>query len=667
MVDSEEYQVLICSQQRLLQHHWALHQHQLPIQVYHSSPPSLFLFFILSSYLMPLASPSLSLSFLLLHIAYSYCMKDSCALYSEVVCTKASGDMHTHEQYSCLCYPGNSFHPRLFPATLSIFTFYFIPPLSYFFHILYLWYSQVTFDAEGSQIHSFLYQCQQCHSLSSTKPHHQPSLSPHLTRLAFTDYTPFVHRQFSTTHKPNRLPPHFPYLKHMEFTSTVGSLPNGLTYLSFGPYFDQPVDHLPPFLRQLQFGKYFNQPVDHLPSSLTKLTFDSKDGVFNHPLNALPPHLLDITLAYKFNHPIDSLPSSLTSLDLSTKFTRSVNKLPPLLTKLHIHNAYRIPIHSDVNLRIPSWPSSLATLTLNNFAREGYQNLPSTITSLSISPWCYPSRGHELPAKFLPPSLTNLVLQGVPCHINNWDAFAALESLSTDELEPSCTYPHTLTKLTINSCYIGRDQLAELLHSIDHVNYDISLDNLPPNLSHLSIRNCQFNKLVDNLPPTLTHLSITADIFNQPLDQLPPLFDLTLVCSKFKHPVDNLPSSLLRLTLDCPQFNHPVDHLPSSLLHLTLDCPRLNYPINHLPPSLVRLSLGDHYSCPLQHLPSSLTDLRLGAAFSESLNHLPMSLAILKLNYNHLKARGVSFDSLPPFVSVIHEQPVTKWTSVSSP
>ena len=48
-------------------------------------------------------------------------------------------------------------------------------------------------------------------------------------------------------------------------------LPNSLTHLEYGTYFNQPVDNLPNSVEQLIFGYYFDQPLKSLLSSLKKL------------------------------------------------------------------------------------------------------------------------------------------------------------------------------------------------------------------------------------------------------------------------------------------------------------------------------------------------------------------------------------------------------------
>ena len=64
-------------------------------------------------------------------------------------------------------------------------------------------------------------------------------------------------------------------------TGKSSILPNSLTHLKFGKFFNQPVDKLPNSLINLEFGFEFNQSVDNLPNTLTYLKFGQ---YFNQPV-----------------------------------------------------------------------------------------------------------------------------------------------------------------------------------------------------------------------------------------------------------------------------------------------------------------------------------------------------------------------------------------------
>ena len=48
-------------------------------------------------------------------------------------------------------------------------------------------------------------------------------------------------------------------------------LPQSVTHITFGTYFDLPVDNLPQSVTHIVFRYYFDQPVDNLPQSVTHI------------------------------------------------------------------------------------------------------------------------------------------------------------------------------------------------------------------------------------------------------------------------------------------------------------------------------------------------------------------------------------------------------------
>jgi hypothetical protein len=103
-----------------------------------------------------------------------------------------------------------------------------------------------------------------------------------------------------------------------------------------------------------------------------------------------------------------------------------------------------------------------------------------------------------------------------------------------------------------------------------------------------SIRISYFNRPIDNLPPNLKHLSL-GTCFNQPIDSLPP--------------------SLIHLTIGM-RFNQPVDSLPSNLTHLILGSD-FNHQINNLPPKLIHLDVGKTFFQPMDNLPPSVQEIHI--------------------------------------------------------
>lgn len=84
-------------------------------------------------------------------------------------------------------------------------------------------------------------------------------------------------------------------------------LPRNLARLTFGFYFNQPVNDIvwPQSITHLTFGYRFDQPVDaeRLPQSVTHLTFGWH---FNQSIDVdrLPPNIQVLSLARSYPHPI---------------------------------------------------------------------------------------------------------------------------------------------------------------------------------------------------------------------------------------------------------------------------------------------------------------------------------------------------------------------------
>lgn len=205
---------------------------------------------------------------------------------------------------------------------------------------------------------------------------------------------------------------------------------------------------------------------------------------------------------------------------------------------------------------------------------------------------------------------------------------------------------------------IGKE-LDETITKID--NFNDSIDNLPPNVTHLSFAD-KFNKPVDNLKylKHLTHITFGYK-FNQPVDNLPEsLIDVTFG-AKFNKPVDKLPKNLKHLTFDRGgAFTRTVDKLPD-LTHLTFGF-NFNRSVDKLPKTLIYLKFGDkfnkhvykslpqltnlthlifgfNFNKPIDHLKhlKNLTHLTFGHDFNQPLIHLPKSLRhlIIRRHYEH--------------------------------
>lgn len=175
-------------------------------------------------------------------------------------------------------------------------------------------------------------------------------------------------------------------------------LPDSLTHLTFGEYFNRAVDNLPPGLTHLTFVSAFNKAVDNLPQSLVELTFGDS---FNQPVDSLPPSLKLLRFGLMFNQPVDNLPKTLTLLELREAFDQPINNIPKTITTLRILSmGYCKPIttlpnllHFQVGMQIEGHfeqasvvkaklPDSLITVAGNFFTLEMLQNLPPNLQKI---------------------------------------------------------------------------------------------------------------------------------------------------------------------------------------------------------------------------------------------------------------------------------------------
>ena len=283
------------------------------------------------------------------------------------------------------------------------------------------------------------------------------------------------------------------------FNSPVNHLPSTLKHVTFGKYFNQPVNYLPPTLTQLTFGymSIFNQPVDNLPSTLTYLTLGR---TFNQPVNHLPLGLTHVTFGENFNQPVNQLPSTLTHITFGRSFNQSVNDLPPTLTHLTFYYT-------------------------SNF-NQPVDNLPSTLTSL-IFGYSFNKSVDELPK--------DLIELTFGCEFNQ----------SVNNL------PKDLLKLTFGK------------------HFSKSVNDLPKHLIELNFGQ-DFNEPVDDLPSTLTHLNFGYS-FNQPVNNLPSTLIHVKFSRNFNQPVNDLPRRLTQLMFSVDSiFNQPLNNLPSTLTHLVI-------------------------------------------------------------------------------------------------
>lgn len=333
-----------------------------------------------------------------------------------------------------------------------------------------------------------------------------------------------------------------------------------------------PVDTLPECLTHLTVGRYFNQNVDHLPSTLTHFIC-ALNCRFNQPVDHLPPRLIHLVLeSSQFNHPVDQLPCGLLHLTLGWAFHHYLDHLPPDLDTLQVKD--QSMIHLD------HLPRGLSHLSID--VRHGAIN----------------ARDFNPLSQWLPQTLTHLTLP------DNFDD-------SVDYLPPSLKVLD-LRRARFNQ---PLDHLTDgLTHLFLGFEFNKPIDHLPSRLTHLWL-GYKFNQCVDHLPLTLLELKLGCK-FAKHLDHLPPLLRRLNVKSYQMHlfSLDYLPAGLRVLKLKNPlkeyhpNFFSSLDHLPSGLVILVIRTKMtLSIPMDHLPSDLECLALSSnnwiHYCHNLPHRP----------------------------------------------------------------
>ena len=169
-------------------------------------------------------------------------------------------------------------------------------------------------------------------------------------------------------------------------------IPNSITHLTFGYYFDEIVDDLPNSITHLTFGSNFNQPVNNLPNSITDLVFGNK---FNQPVDKLPfslnsynltdsesvnnnaGNLKRLVFGKNFNQNVDNLPNSIKYLTFGKDFNQNINKYPDSLIVVEFFSG-------SVNVKnIPDYVKTLK-LNFNSHYLDLVNNIPIHITKIKI-------------------------------------------------------------------------------------------------------------------------------------------------------------------------------------------------------------------------------------------------------------------------------------------
>ncbi len=232
----------------------------------------------------------------------------------------------------------------------------------------------------------------------------------------------------------------------------------GITHLTFGNNFNQPVNNLPLGITHLTFDGAFNQSVNNLPLGVTHLSFGFQ---FNQPVDCLPPSITHLTFGCNFNQSVNNLSQFITHLRFGLHFAQSVTNLPPSLIFLQFGSSM------ELDTFVCKLPKSLIYLHLykNTYFRE---DAPPTfcldfphLKSLHLH---YISAGVTIE---LPPSLTELDLGVVEGNIDRIN-IPTLKKLRLGQLDAISNLPESVESLTL--CDSG------------------PINNLPPSLKFLKLK-----------------------------------------------------------------------------------------------------------------------------------------------------------------------------------
>ncbi|GAM16941.1 hypothetical protein SAMD00019534_001160, partial [Acytostelium subglobosum LB1] len=283
-------------------------------------------------------------------------------------------------------------------------------------------------------------------------------------------------------------------------------IPETLTSLTFGPYFDDMIypGSLPDSITRITFSHMHNHGihVDGLPKSLTKLKFGY---TYNKTLlvGALPAGLQSLSFGHSFNQSITvgSLPSTLRSLTFGDKFvhTSSIQHwLPSSVTKLKLGKMSALAPGALVS-------SSLTKLsfTFNYNGVIKHNVLPLTLKYLEFG---YMYNQPITRPDVLPPALKSLTFG----HMFN------------QVIGPSII-PRSLKTLIFGqkfNCSLDRGALPRSLTSLTlGASYNrLDTPKLPANLKHLVLGSMDQLIYIDRISHPMQSISVTIEAIISPSD-----------------------------------------------------------------------------------------------------------------------------------------------------
>lgn len=144
--------------------------------------------------------------------------------------------------------------------------------------------------------------------------------------------------------------------------------------IAFDNVFNASIDWLPEGITHIQLGTFFNQPLQKLPSTLKSLIIKTYNEVgatyFNNSLNNLPHGLeiLEIHYNHKFDKDIYNLPQTLKKLYMHCKACKiNFNILPNRLEHITIYGDNNVinPINT-----ICTMPTNLQSILICNYKSD---------------------------------------------------------------------------------------------------------------------------------------------------------------------------------------------------------------------------------------------------------------------------------------------------------
>ena len=131
---------------------------------------------------------------------------------------------------------------------------------------------------------------------------------------------------------------HLPYFRQFSnviMSDTDKPLPKHANSLTFHDSLNKSIDNncIPNSVAHLTFGYYFDQPINGcIPDSVTHLTFDHN---FNQSIkDCIPDSVTHLTFGHYFDQNIDELPISINNITLSSNYKRSISE--KMLSKVTI-------------------------------------------------------------------------------------------------------------------------------------------------------------------------------------------------------------------------------------------------------------------------------------------------------------------------------------------